>query len=146
MSGSKKREKEKDMPRNKMFLMISIGVIVILLSVPPCCFAKKVKKQSSTPSSEEFPTGPTKTDAKVISGTISSISKKYIFIEFEQTATSSKEIVVPYDQFTNVSGAGQNKTVTDLKIGDTVTIQYEETYVEGKDQKRKKIQASCQTD
>lgn len=76
-------------------------------------------------------------DAKVEEGTITgdivTATKRAVSVEYARTGTASEEMLLPLDDTIKVEGP---KTLAQLKPGDRVSVQYRQTYRDGKDGKR----------
>lgn len=118
----------------RMFVVIAAAGIFLIATTSSSFAQKKTKKNKFG----KKVSGIEKIDTNVYTGPIVSISRRYITIEISRDPVkkSVKEIVIPYDDQTVLTGVSSGKEIKDLLPGDVVKIDYSENYLEDTDQKR----------
>lgn len=64
----------------------------------------------------------------VVTGTVGSVSKQAISVEYSRTKTGSYEMLLPLTEETRLEHL---KSLDELKTGDTIRARYQQTYREG---------------
>lgn len=111
--------------QKKIYSGIKISLaIVLVLGFTGTVLAKDKEKKEKV----------VKTSSGVVSGEISSISEKFISVVYEKDKGKGieYEILVPIDKDVKIE---HKQNLSELKIGDRVSIQYEDTTVEDSDKR-----------
>jgi hypothetical protein len=85
-----------------------------------------------------------KKERKTVQGQVVYLGKRAISIEYATTEDGSFEMLVPIDSAQTKVRSPLRK-ISDLKAGDTVSVEYEQTYVIDKDGKRINTGATAQS-
>ncbi len=106
--------------QNKIYSGIKISLAIVLLSgLMGTVFAEDKEKKEKI----------VKTASSVVSGEISGISENFISVVYETDKEKGieYEVLVPIDKDVKIE---HKKSLSELKIGDRVSIRYEDTTVE----------------
>ena len=112
--------------QNRIYGWIKISLaIVLILGFMGTVFAKDKEKKEKV----------VKTASGVVSGEISGISEKFISVVYEKDKEKGieYETLVPIDKDVKIE---HKKSLSELKIGDRVSIQYEDVTVEDSDKQQ----------
>jgi hypothetical protein len=93
---------------------------VVLL---PCAFWNPCAKAESLPVAEEA-----QVSVKAVTGEVTSINRQAISVEYSKTSEGSYEMLLPITKDTRLERV---QSLTELKAGDTVTVDYEQRYKAG---------------
>ena len=116
------------MKRQDKNLMVWTGMVLVLFLFLISTAAAADKKEAL----KEQPT--ISTNAQEVQGTITWISKNKIAIAYQQDQGTEYEILLPFDGNT-IKLEHKNK-LAELKVGDTVKVQYDEEAIEYPDGKK----------
>ncbi len=90
-------------------------------AIQPKALANSASKVPTAAKEEE----PLFVDTKKVTGTVSGISKRSIGVEYEQTAGSSMEMLLPFSEGMKLD---RIKSLSQLAQGDTIEVLFQQTY------------------